>query len=196
VPSSPSVLGIVLAGGEGKRLMPLTADLAKPGVPFGGAYRLGLRPLEPRQRGIPAHLRAHPVQEPLARPPHHDHLADVDAARQLHHPGPGAAAPRPALVHGICRRDLPEPQPGLRREPEVRRGVRRRPRLPHGPAADARPAHRVGCGRDGRRHPGAPQRAIEFGVIEQAPTGTAIKAFREAGRPAGCRGRPTRRSPR
>lgn len=36
----PSVLGIVLAGGEGKRLMPLTADRAKPAVTFGGTYRL------------------------------------------------------------------------------------------------------------------------------------------------------------
>ena len=36
----PSVFGIVLAGGEGKRLMPLTADRAKPAVPFGGHYRL------------------------------------------------------------------------------------------------------------------------------------------------------------
>jgi len=34
------VLGIVLAGGEGKRLMPLTEDRAKPAVPFGGSYRL------------------------------------------------------------------------------------------------------------------------------------------------------------
>ena len=34
------VFGIVLAGGEGKRLMPLTADRAKPAVPFGGGYRL------------------------------------------------------------------------------------------------------------------------------------------------------------
>lgn len=34
------VLAIVLAGGEGKRLMPLTADRAKPAVPFGGTYRL------------------------------------------------------------------------------------------------------------------------------------------------------------
>ena len=34
------VLGIVLAGGQGKRLMPLTADRAKPAVPFGGSYRL------------------------------------------------------------------------------------------------------------------------------------------------------------
>src|SRR5689334_23572597 len=34
------VLGIVLAGGAGKRLAPLTADRAKPAVPFGGSYRL------------------------------------------------------------------------------------------------------------------------------------------------------------
>ncbi|HWM57359.1 MAG TPA: glucose-1-phosphate adenylyltransferase [Pseudonocardia sp.] len=37
---SADVLGIVLAGGEGKRLWPLTADRAKPAVPFGGNYRL------------------------------------------------------------------------------------------------------------------------------------------------------------
>ena len=34
------VFTIVLAGGEGKRLAPLTADRAKPAVPFGGHYRL------------------------------------------------------------------------------------------------------------------------------------------------------------
>lgn len=38
--AQPRVLGIVLAGGEGKRLYPLTADRAKPAVPFGGSYRL------------------------------------------------------------------------------------------------------------------------------------------------------------
>jgi len=36
----PRVLAIVLAGGEGKRLLPLTLDRAKPAVPFGGHYRL------------------------------------------------------------------------------------------------------------------------------------------------------------
>jgi glucose-1-phosphate adenylyltransferase len=36
----PNALSIVLAGGEGKRLMPLTADRAKPAVPFGSTYRL------------------------------------------------------------------------------------------------------------------------------------------------------------
>ena len=40
MPTTPKVFGIILAGGEGKRLMPLTADRAKPAVPFGGQYRL------------------------------------------------------------------------------------------------------------------------------------------------------------
>lgn len=34
------VLVMVLAGGEGKRLYPLTLDRAKPAVPFGGRYRI------------------------------------------------------------------------------------------------------------------------------------------------------------
>lgn len=34
------VLAMVLAGGQGTRLQPLTADRAKPAVPFGGIYRL------------------------------------------------------------------------------------------------------------------------------------------------------------
>jgi glucose-1-phosphate adenylyltransferase len=36
----PHVLGVVLAGGEGRRLWPLTRDRAKPAVPFGANYRL------------------------------------------------------------------------------------------------------------------------------------------------------------
>src|SRR3954468_12109794 len=38
--ADPKVFSIVLAGGEGKRLWPLTADRAKPAVPFAGNYRL------------------------------------------------------------------------------------------------------------------------------------------------------------
>jgi len=34
------VLGIVLAGGKGSRLSPLTKERAKPAVPFGGKYRI------------------------------------------------------------------------------------------------------------------------------------------------------------
>ncbi len=34
------VLTVIMAGGRGKRLMPLTKDRSKPAVPFGGIYRL------------------------------------------------------------------------------------------------------------------------------------------------------------
>jgi glucose-1-phosphate adenylyltransferase len=37
---APRILAVVLAGGEGRRLMPLTMDRAKPAVPIGGRYRL------------------------------------------------------------------------------------------------------------------------------------------------------------
>ncbi len=36
----PTVMTLVLAGGEGRRLFPLTRSRAKPAVPFGGQYRL------------------------------------------------------------------------------------------------------------------------------------------------------------
>ncbi len=38
--AEPKVLVIVLAGGEGKRMLPLTKDRAKPAVPVGGRYRI------------------------------------------------------------------------------------------------------------------------------------------------------------
>jgi glucose-1-phosphate adenylyltransferase len=36
----PKILAMILAGGEGTRLYPLTKDRAKPAVPFGGKYRI------------------------------------------------------------------------------------------------------------------------------------------------------------
>lgn len=38
--TNEDVLVMILAGGEGKRLYPLTRDRAKPAVPFGGRYRI------------------------------------------------------------------------------------------------------------------------------------------------------------
>ena len=35
-----SILAIIMAGGKGERLFPLTMDRSKPSVPFGGTYRL------------------------------------------------------------------------------------------------------------------------------------------------------------
>ena len=40
--ASENVFAIVLAGGEGKRLAPLTADRAKPAVPFAGPALSGI----------------------------------------------------------------------------------------------------------------------------------------------------------
>ena len=108
----------MLAGGEGKRLAPLTLDRAKPAVPFGGNYRLidfALSNLV--NAGYRADRRADAVQEPLARPPHRHDLAALAAARQLRHAGAGADAPRAALVRRLGRRHLPELQPAQRRAP-------------------------------------------------------------------------------
>ena len=155
---------MVLAGGEGKRLAPLTLDRAKPAVPFGGQLPPDrLRAVEPRQRRLPADRGAHAVQEPLARPPHRDHLAALAAAGQLRHARARADAARAALVRRLGRRHLPELQPAQRRAARLRDRLRRGPHLPDGPAPDGRAAHRERRGGDGRRaaradRPGRPVR--------------------------------------
>jgi glucose-1-phosphate adenylyltransferase len=40
MPLMKNVIGVLLAGGQGERLWPLTRDRAKPAVPFGGLYRI------------------------------------------------------------------------------------------------------------------------------------------------------------
>src|ERR1700740_1607282 len=40
MPDMRDVIGVLLAGGQGERLWPLTRDRAKPAVPFGGLYRI------------------------------------------------------------------------------------------------------------------------------------------------------------
>ena len=79
--------GSYLAGGEGKRLWPLTADRAKPAVPFGGNFRLIDFVLSNLvNAGYLRDLRADPVQVALARPTHHHDLADEpdDSATTSH----------------------------------------------------------------------------------------------------------------
>ena len=39
-PLMRNAIGVLLAGGQGERLWPLTRDRAKPAVPFGGVYRI------------------------------------------------------------------------------------------------------------------------------------------------------------
>jgi len=68
----PRVLSIVLAGGEGKRLMPLTMDRAKPAVPFGGTYRLidfvlsNLANAELRQIAVLTQYKSHSLDKHIS----------------------------------------------------------------------------------------------------------------------------------
>ena len=68
----PRVLAIVLAGGEGKRLMPLTMDRAKPAVPFGGTYRLidfvlsNLANAEMRQIAVLTQYKSHSLDKHIS----------------------------------------------------------------------------------------------------------------------------------
>src|SRR3954465_13511997 len=73
VVAEPKVFSIVLAGGEGKRLMPLTADRAKPAVPFGGNYRLidfalsNLANAGLRKVVVLTQYKSHSLHPPLAK---------------------------------------------------------------------------------------------------------------------------------
>src|SRR5919197_1189273 len=40
MPRRSRVLGMIMAGGKGERLQPLTRDRSKPAVPFGGRHRI------------------------------------------------------------------------------------------------------------------------------------------------------------
>jgi glucose-1-phosphate adenylyltransferase len=68
----PKILAMVLAGGEGKRLMPLTMDRAKPAVPFGGTYRLidfvlsNLANAEMRQIAVLTQYKSHSLDKHIS----------------------------------------------------------------------------------------------------------------------------------
>jgi glucose-1-phosphate adenylyltransferase len=70
--AGPKVLSMVLAGGEGKRLMPLTMDRAKPAVPFGGTYRLidfvlsNLANAELRQIAVLTQYKSHSLDKHIS----------------------------------------------------------------------------------------------------------------------------------
>ena len=115
------------------------------------------------------------------------------AARQLRHPGAGAAAARPALVHRQRRRDLAVANLIYDEQARLHRRLRRRPRVPDGPAADGRrstsspaPASTVAGIRVPRHE------ATAFGVIDADADGKVRRLPGEAGRPAGPAGRPRR----
>ncbi len=146
--ASKKIFGIVLAGGEGKRLMPLTADRAKPAVPFGGAYRLidfalsNLINSGLTQIVVLTQYKSHSLDRHVAETWRlsgllNSYVASVPAQQRL--------GKRWYLRQR--RRDPPEPQPHQRRAARHRRRGRCRPRVPHGLQPDDRGAHRLRTGR-------------------------------------------------
>lgn len=78
------VLAIILGGGRGTRLYPLTKRRAKPAVPLAGKYRLIDIPVSNCiNSDIEKNLRPHPVQLGLSEPPHRQHLPLVPLHRRL-----------------------------------------------------------------------------------------------------------------
>jgi glucose-1-phosphate adenylyltransferase len=121
--------------------MPLTADRAKPAVPFGGIYRLiDFALSQCRQLRLSTNRRADAIQVAQPRPAHHQDVADVDDARWLCRAHPGAATHGQVLVPRQCRRDLPVAEHDQGREAGHCRRPRRRSRLSHGLLPDGRPA--------------------------------------------------------
>jgi len=106
----PRVFSIVLAGGEGKRLWPLTKDRAKPAVPIGGVYRLidfvlsNLVNAEFTRIAVLTQYKSHSLDRHISQP------GGCPAARQLRHPVP-AQMRRGHAGSRVGRRDLPELQP-------------------------------------------------------------------------------------
>src|SRR5215216_2005870 len=133
---APKVLAIVLAGGEGKRLMPLTADRAKPAVPFGGLYRMVDFALSNIVNGgflkivVLTQYKSHSLDRHITKTWRMSNLLG-------NYVTPVPAQQRLGLRH------LPELQPHFRRASRLRSRVRRGPRLPDGPVADAGRPHRL-----------------------------------------------------
>ena len=190
---SSRVFSIVLAGGAGKRLAPLTADRAKPAVPFGGNYRLvdfALSNLvnagflriavltQYKSHSLDRHVTTTWRLSPLLG----NYVTPVPA--QMRRGPHWFAGSADAIYQNLNLIHDERPRLHLR--------VRRRPHLPHGPAADGRAAHRARRRRDGRGHSRADRAApSQFGVIEPEPDGHQIARFpREAVRSGRPDGRP------
>src|SRR5437667_7923767 len=67
-PTSTNVLGVIMGGGEGRRLFPLTKERAKPAVPIAGKYRLVDIPISNCINSNIRHIYIDAVQLRLAPP--------------------------------------------------------------------------------------------------------------------------------
>ena len=91
VRAEPHVLGIVLAGGRASACTRSPLTRLNPRSRSGHLPAHRFRAVEPGQRRIRAHLRAHPIQVALAGPPHRTDLVVEWIPRRIHHVGARAA---------------------------------------------------------------------------------------------------------
>lgn len=137
-----SVLAMILAGGEGRRLAPLTDQRAKPSVPFGGKYRIidfvlsnfinsGIDSIFVLTQFKSQSLMEHIING--------WNIASTHVQGRFIIPVPGADADRgQVVVYGNCGRDFPERAPDRGLQPGSRRSLRRRSHLQNGHQPDGR----------------------------------------------------------
>ena len=177
---SGRVFAIVLAGGEGKRLAPLTADRAKPAVPFGGNYRLidfalsnlvnaGLRKIvvltQYKSHSLDRHLAKTWALSPLLG----NYVTPVPAQMRR---GPRWFAGSADAIYQNLNLIYDE-----RPEHIIVFGADHIYRMDPSQMVDQHIASGAGVTVAGIRTP--IEQADQFGVIETAPDGRRIAAFRE-----------------
>jgi glucose-1-phosphate adenylyltransferase len=178
--ASPRVFGIVLAGGEGKRLAPLTLDRAKPAVPFGGNYRLidfalsnlvnaGLRKIVVLTQYKSHSLDRHLAQTWALSPLLGNYVTPVPAQMRR---GPRWFAGSADAIYQNLNLIHDE-----RPEHIIVFGADHIYRMDPGQMVEQHIASGAGVTVAGIRTP--IEQADQFGVIETAPDGRRIAAFRE-----------------
>jgi glucose-1-phosphate adenylyltransferase len=174
------VFGIVLAGGEGKRLAPLTLDRAKPAVPFGGNYRLidfalsnlvngGLRKIVVLTQYKSHSLDRHLAQTWALSPLLGNYVTPVPA--QMRRGPRWFAGSADAIYQNLNL--LHDERP----EHIIVFGADHIYRMDPGQMVEQHIASGAGVTVAGIRTP--IEQADQFGVIETAPDGRGIAAFRE-----------------
>ena len=186
------IVAVILGGGAGTRLFPLTKDRAKPAVPLAGQVPAGRHPHQqlPQLRAAPD-LRSHPVQQQLAAPAHPGELPVRQLLARVRRDPRGAAAHRAReLVPGHRRRGPPEPGSPRRLPAPAGADPLGRPALPDELPRSSSSSHvATGAEVTVATTPVQPEAARAFGIMETAPRRPRHPVRREAVRPRGSRPR-------